>query len=62
MQVYGDFAEVTGSPWKLVEASGRNYRKVEVSVESMEILTTSVEAPTASMEGSINLHETKTFL
>ena len=61
MQVYGDFAEVTGSPWKLVEASGRNYRKVEVSVESMEILTT-VEAPTASMEGSINLHETKTFL
>ena len=45
MQAYGDFAEVTGSRWKLVEASGRNYRKkLEVSVESMDVFTASMEA------------------
>ena len=43
----------------MVKASGRNYRKLELSVESMEIFTTSMEAPTTSMEGSINLHEKK---
>ena len=54
--IYGDFAEVTGSRWKLVEAGGRNYRKLKVSAESMEVFTTSMEAPTTSMEGPINLH------
>ena len=43
----------------MVEVSGRNCRKLELSVESMEIFTTSMEAPTTSMEGSINLHEKK---
>ena len=63
MQAYGDFAEVTGSRWKLVEASGRNYyRKLEVSVESMEVFTTLMEAPTTSMEGSINLREKNIFV
>ena len=57
MQAYGDFAEVTGSRWMLVEASGRDCRKLEASVESMEVFTASMEAPTTSMEGSINLHE-----
>ena len=57
MQAYGDFAKVTGSRWKLVEASGRTYRKLEVSVESMEVFTTSMEAPTTSMDGPINLNE-----
>ena len=47
--------EATGSRWKLVEASGRNSKKLEVSVESMEVFTTSMEAPTTSMQGSINL-------
>ena len=61
MQAYEDFAEVTGGRRKLVKASGRNYRKLELSVESMEIFTTSMEAPTTSMEGSINLHEKKHF-
>ena len=61
MQAYGDIAEVTGSRWKLVEVSGKNYRKLEVSVESMEVLTTSMEAPTTSMQGSINLHEESHF-
>ena len=56
MQAYEDFAEVTGSRWKLVEASGRNYMKLEVSVESMGVFTTSMQAPTTPMEGSINLH------
>ena len=55
--IYGDFAEVTGSRWKLVEAGGRNYRKLKVSAESMEVFTTSMEAPTTSMEGPINLHD-----
>ena len=32
-----------------MEASGRNYRKLEVSVYSMEVFTTSMEAPTTSM-------------
>ena len=59
MQAYEDFAEETGSRWKLVEASGKNYRKLEVSIESMEVFTNSIEASTASMEGSINLHEKK---
>ena len=64
MQAYVDCAEATGSRWKLVEASGRNYRKLEVCVEFMEVkvFTTSIEAPTTSMERSINLHEKKTFL
>ena len=57
MQAYVDCAEATGSRWKLVEASGRNYRKLDVSVESMDVFTTSVEAPTTSMEGSINMHD-----
>ena len=56
MKAYGDFAEVTGSR-KFVEESGRNYRKVQVSVESMDVFTTSMEAPTTSMEGSINLDD-----
>ena len=47
--------EVGGSQWKELQ-------KGEVSVESMEFFTTSVEAPTTSMEGSISLNETKTFL
>ena len=50
------FAEVTGSRWKMMEASGRSYRKLEVSVESMEVFITSREAPSTSMEGPINLH------
>ena len=59
MQAHGDFAEVTGvdgSWWKPVEGI-INYRKLEVSVESMAIFATSMEAPTTSMEDSINLHE-----
>ena len=44
------------------EASGRNYRKLEVSVESMEVFTTLMEAPTTSMEGSINLREKNIFV
>ena len=35
-----------------MEASERNCRKLEASVEFMEVFTTSMEAPT-SMEGSI---------
>ena len=61
MQAYGDFAEVTGSRWMLVEASGRDCRKLEASVESMEVFTASMEAPTTSMEGSINLYEKNMF-
>ena len=37
IQTYGDSAEVTGSRWKLVEASARNNRKLEVSVEPVEL-------------------------
>ena len=37
----------------MVEASGRNYRNLQVSLESMEVFTTSMEAPTTSMEGSV---------
>ena len=48
--------EVTGSLWKLVEASEMIYRKLEVSVECIEVFTTSMESPTTSVEGSINLH------
>ena len=59
MQAYGDLPEVTRCRWKLVEASGKNYRKLEVSIESMEVFTNSIEASTTSMEGSINLHEKK---
>ena len=48
--------KVGGSQWKELQ-------KAEVSVESMEIFTTSIEAPTTSMEGSNNLHEKKiTFM
>ena len=36
-----------------MEASERNCRKLEASVEFMEVFTTSMEAPTTSMEGSI---------
>ena len=43
----------------MVEVSGRNCRKLELSVESMEIFTTSMEAPTIPVEGSINLNEKK---
>ena len=56
MQAYVDFAQVTGSRWKLAEASGRKYKKLKVSGEPMEVFTTSKEAPTTSMERSINLH------
>ena len=59
MQAYGDFVEVTGSLWKLVEASEMIYRKLEVSVECIEVFTTSMEAPTIPVEGSINLNEKK---
>ena len=59
MQAYGDVAKESGNRWKLVEASGRNHRKLEFSIESMEVFTNSIEAPTTSMEGSINLHEKK---
>ena len=54
--IWGRCGSITGSRWKLVEASGRNYRKLEVSVESMGVFTTSMQAPTTPMEGSINLH------
>ena len=40
-----------------MEARGRNYRKLEVSVEFMEVFTTSMDAPTTSTERSINLHD-----
>ena len=45
-----------------MEVGGRNYRKLEVSVESMEVFTTLMEAPTTSMEGSINLREKNIFV
>ena len=49
--IWGRCGSITGSRWKLVEASGRNYRKLEVSVESMEVLTTSMESPTYMLAG-----------
>ena len=47
--------EVGGSQWKELQ------KKLKVSVESMQVFTTSMGAPTALMEGSINLDE-KSFL
>ena len=52
---------MTGSRWKLAEASGRKYKKLKVSGEPMEVFTTSKEAPTTSMERSINLHGIERF-
>ena len=62
MQAYWNFAWVTGSRWKLVEASGRNHKRLEVSVESMDDFATSMEAPNSSMERSINLHEKHVYM
>ena len=60
MQAYGDFAEVTGSRRTLMEASGRNYIteiwKFPLNPWNFSLLL-SMEAPTTSMEGSINLHD-----
>ena len=57
MQAYGDFAEVTECRCNLVEDSGINYIKLDISVEFMEVFTTSMDAPTTSTERSINLHD-----
>ena len=57
MQVHGDFVEVNGSLWKLMETSGSKYRKLENSIASIETSTTSMEAPVTAVEASIHFYE-----